>query len=884
MNAPESHFSGRRFPALATLRPPARAGFSLLLLVWLVAGCASSGLKGTPFYTGDYAKRQGPAENRVNVWPLFYYRDPALSVLWPVFELTEDHAAVRPLFSVYDLDQPKHEYNVLWPLVQIDQNAGAGRIFPWFWGRDGYALFPLYWHQGEPFGAAGGCDTLFPLWMLNRKSTNYFNLYSPWPLARVWSNQESNTHGSMVFPLYWQQRDSTAERFYSLPWWSERKSEVDYWRLLVPVFYQAQSGAHHAFVSPLWSQGHSERGDWRAMFPLWTYAADADRGSFDCSAPWPLVRWWSDPMARTQGSHVLPLYWAEQSGAAQRFYSLPWSSGTGPGEFWRALVPCYYEASNAHATKLLTPVWSRGQRAAGGWEFLLPLWWRTWENPHYQSVYFLPGRVWVDTRQEETGSTIVPFYWRRQREGRSQFYSALWMSDTDRTGHAWRLLPPLFYQETTPTSHKLITPLWAQGQSPTNDWGAIIPLCYWDRQQHQWYSPLWAHWQRGTAETWLLPWTLSWRTKTPERNDLALLGNVAHFSWGTVPGPDHVLPLYYHNPKTGTQLSPLWLRWREPETETTVVPGLLSWQTRHPDRTDLYFGGGLARASWGRQPVADYVLPLFWRDEATLFTPLFGWDNTAHFNYFATPLVGSFTGPRHGAWAWPLFSYVGEAARGTARGEFLLLGRYDRTPRETRSWFFPLYHYRHRPESELAFVTNRIRTTAGSRFWCLPMCWYRNESQLRTPRRQAVVTNAMELEPGPVTGSDSSPLPVRDYTTSHGVFPLWSAQTQSTPSEGRSHQEHTLLLRLYDYQHQVGPLPGAAAARTNDYTRARVLWRLWHYEKLNHAVSVDIFPAFTYDRRPDGFKKVSFLWRCYRYEQDGVGRKKLDLLFIPLRR
>ena len=62
------------------------------------------------------------------------------------------------------------------------------------------------------------------------------------------------------------------------------------------------------------------------------------------------------------------------------------------------------------------------------------------------------------------------------------------------------------------------------------------------------------------------------------------------------------------------------------------------------------------------------------------------------------------------------------------------------------------------------------------------------------------------------------------------------------------------------------------------------MWRLWHYEKLNGDVSVDVFPSFTYDRKTDGFKKVSFLWRFFRYEREANGETKVDALFIPLKR
>ena len=81
----------------------------LMMLLLSVTGCSTTAMKGTPFYTGESNRRQGPVEQRVNAWPLFYYREPALSVLWPIFEMTDEHVAIRPLFSVYGLDQTNHQ-------------------------------------------------------------------------------------------------------------------------------------------------------------------------------------------------------------------------------------------------------------------------------------------------------------------------------------------------------------------------------------------------------------------------------------------------------------------------------------------------------------------------------------------------------------------------------------------------------------------------------------------------------------------------------------------------------------------------------------------------------------------------------------------------------
>ena len=72
---------------------------SLIAFVLLsVTGCATSQMKSTPFYSGSERVYTGRVEDRVNLWPFAYYREPALSVLWPLFSLTDDHLAVRPIY------------------------------------------------------------------------------------------------------------------------------------------------------------------------------------------------------------------------------------------------------------------------------------------------------------------------------------------------------------------------------------------------------------------------------------------------------------------------------------------------------------------------------------------------------------------------------------------------------------------------------------------------------------------------------------------------------------------------------------------------------------------------------------------------------------------
>ncbi len=50
----------------------------------LLAGCKTEQMKSTPFYEGHDVTYAGAPEDRVNLWPLAYWREPVGSVLWPL--------------------------------------------------------------------------------------------------------------------------------------------------------------------------------------------------------------------------------------------------------------------------------------------------------------------------------------------------------------------------------------------------------------------------------------------------------------------------------------------------------------------------------------------------------------------------------------------------------------------------------------------------------------------------------------------------------------------------------------------------------------------------------------------------------------------------------
>jgi len=127
---------------------------------------------------------------------------------------------------------------------------------------------------------------------------------------------------------------------------------------------------------------------------------------------------------------------------------------------------------------------------------------------------------------------------------------------------------------------------------------------------------------------------------------------------------------------------------------------------------------------------------------------------------------------------------------------------------------------------------------------------------------------------------DEGPVSVQSRRSKkRGVFPLFSYSRSEMPEMETTNVGASALLLLWDYKRNVK----RKEDKLDDYTRARLLWRVYHYERVNGDVAVDVFPFMTYDSKTDGFRKYSFMWRFFRYERDEDGRK-LDLFFLPLAR
>ncbi len=907
-----------------------------LVLQW---GCAGPGLKGTPFYSDDARTRTAagaPDIEPVNLLPFFYYRQPVLLVLWPLFEKTDNHLALRPLFSVYDFKNNEPVYNVLWPLARFDTRSGRHRVFPFFWGANYFTAFPLYWHKGRPFGAQGGRSSLIPLWNY-WKDARGSDLHIVWPIFHV--RNRTDRVGWRAWPLigsYTKIADQSVYRFFLwplghyarttatgetdmafLPFFlsmrdrentfflsplaaAHSRKNGDGWHGVLPLYFTARYGAERTFGSLL--GGFRKKGDqltWAAL-PLFSGgASDGQSGGVAVLGPLAGARWQPDGGSH----HVFPLYYRSRNEQGSRFYSLPvsrWSNASGASttlvppllswlksskqrkDLWLAgplarfswgkrggahhVFPLYYR--NAQSGTFLSPLWMAGRHADGAsWKTVPLLFWRSGDAERGRTLtpLFSTGYARAtDTRWH----TVLPLYYRHRSAAGSLFVTPLGGFRTTDEGRGWLVYPLASWGSRDATSgHQwFLAPLFHRNWDAQGASHHLLPFYYWDNRDGTFVSPLTASWSNAQGErTTLVPPLLSWLKSSEKRKDLWLAGPLAHFSWGERAGAHHIFPLYYRDRRANTFLSLPVSRWRSRGSDVWLVPPVLGGATIGATERDIFALLGLFRNRWGHRahPPSGHLLPLYlYRGKKEVYTPLFGWNRGRNdgFYYPLTPLFGVRTGNRAGSWLFPLYSYARheEEDRTSLR---MLWGGYSRTAQRISSGLFPLFGYRNeRPK--IKENGEKRPGLYGPSFWSLPACWYKNQTRIPYPGR----------------GSQKGEFRI----VRNGFFPLWSYARDENSATGEVDRRSSFLAYLYRRRSQTKPpTEDGAAARIHE--RSSLLGILWRRERTDDRVDVESFPYITYRREGEEYKRITFLYRFFRYERSPAGTK-LNLFFIPVLR
>ena len=363
---------------------------AVVVAALLLGGCAMKEFSSSPIYSGSEEIFTGEVEDRVNLWPLAYWREPVGSVAWPFVSWGKDHFAPRPLYSQYKRNRKGDydEFNVLWPVAQFDTLNDDYRFFPFFWGdlkeKDPYyALFPAVWWNDEfagvfPFfwsrGGGGGGFCIFPLFWSEWLSDGGF-----------WHT---------LFPLYYYDMSPKSEHH-------NPSGYSDFWTLCGLAGYKREGGefSNHRFLPfYLW-----DRGDFYSI-PYSRYSSHRHiRNRILCGL--------AGYDAKTNGiyvtSWVFPFYYNDPK---RTRVTLVYGQSKEDNAEW--LVPFYYRDDN----RFITPLFGKTKHA----DWLFPLYYRGEDSfgsllyGHHETItqtnrYFAAGLA--GSRAGETeGGWLFPLF------------------------------------------------------------------------------------------------------------------------------------------------------------------------------------------------------------------------------------------------------------------------------------------------------------------------------------------------------------------------------------------------------------------------------------------------------------------------------------------
>jgi hypothetical protein len=367
-----------------------------------------------------------------------------------------------------------------------------------------------------------------------------------------------------------------------------------------------------------------------------------------------------------------------------------------------------------------------------------------------------------------------------------------------------------------------------------------------------------------------------------------------------------VFPLYYRD--DDLFLTPLWGRGND---GFRIIPSALSWWTTDEHHRSYWFLSGLAH--WERhedQPASnsDWILPFWYREgQDTFLTPLLGkWDDCgAEHRYWLTPLAGTISGTESGEWLFPLYH---RSRSDTASSWRFLTAFSARDGEDSSAGVWPLRTVRHRNIEGLAnaragFSGNAAPDDGSHRYGSRKVSWLGGfagsiESAHAAPRSESAsgkqkiasagVGQASWFFPLFSAGSSrertwrrESPLPEETRKSSFFSLP-YASEHRETESPGRieTSDEYSVLSFLYESRRDAATVSN----QTDTVVSRRVLRYLWNCERRGGNLSWDAFPAVSYDRRDDGFRRFSLLWRLFRSERGADGSAATDIFFLPVHR
>ncbi len=864
----------------------------LALSLALAAGCSRHTLKATPIWDLEYHEARGPAEDRVNLWPLFYWRDPALAILWPLYTATDSGHALAPLYeyeretdrlrllaihpnlpAVGQLDSQRQTYRLL--TAGWDRKQKEIYCFPFYFqdyteGWESLLILPAWYHDKNGVWTPlltwrkdlkGALGPIF----LRSTSTHHANqtpshrYYAPWPLVAWWTAPDERE--LRAWPLFRYAREDNGRQFHIAELLLRRKWDASSESGLVLAglggWKRHPDGSHAHWLAPL----YSAKADQAGKRELWTLplSRKSDGATTETLALAGLGGW----ERHADGRHIhwlTPLWKADrQADGSSSFFSLPYyHRADADGEQTNILLAGYIRRHTADADyhSLLFPLAHRWRSEDSASHAVLPLYMTRREADGTREFYSLP----ISWRDDGTLRNLGLFLF-HHRELDGQYYStALWP-----LAHRWggadgqtgRALLPLYYDQMTSDGERLmLTPLVSLGRGGERDFTNILgPIFHASREgeqrdRHVLFPLFHSSASRAGHTRTLLPLYHDRLTSSGER---LLLTPLASFERGGRSEFTNILGPLYLDHRAGdehyrTILFPLWHEVDSKDEHFKALLPLAAWSRGKDDRAfySLLFSKGRTADSQflnigtllfrhSRKP--DYV-------STDLLWPLVNWDRDL----------------KHESRGWrvfPIASYRRSPTESFYQSMMVSRGRNLTPEVELRAEMVQEHRRRHERATTGRPITTSRQLSSDDMLLGLV---HRERNLTATSARKAEhAADAVVLEAA--TGGDHHAL-VMEFgeRRESRVFPFYFHESDDKQALA------TLLWRLYDYRRET--------TGGDSYRRHRVLWRLYHCESLGEHTSTDMFPFLAWDRHADsGHGKFSFAGGLIEYTRDENGRR-----------
>ncbi len=427
--------------------------------------------------------------------------------------------------------------------------------------RSSLGILPFYWRQRSP---SGNVDSVFPFYTRVRKPNSKADI-----VLQTYYQRGVNGYHFGLIPLLFFGKDTLKDKSYQLVpplFWRFTHQEKSF--LLAGIFYLHQNKQDYDVgIPPLFFAGRNQSKTYMTVLP-------------------PIFWRFTDELYYKSETVVPPVFFNTRENG--------WSFG---------LMPLLYLARDVEWGKTLVLPFYYGSR----WKVVD----KNGEGRGYgRSHWIIPLlSYYMKTPTSSQGGAAIFYQWYWKEGAFMRMYTPLvWRYGNERTRESATLIPPLFFQKTSPVEHKLMLGMlfWDFHEKFKSRTTAVIPFMSYSRDLY-----------RTNWRTWVLPTFDIGRNKDEGK---------FHF---------RIHPLFYFGKakdKGHVAVVPLWWDFRDKEDETLIFFPLY-WNFKdllHEDSTRIVFPLWWHFKNPRRENQARVVFPLYWDIERgkqdsrlTLGVPLF---------------------------------------------------------------------------------------------------------------------------------------------------------------------------------------------------------------------------------------------------------------------